>query len=391
MPSPNFVSIPPMKIDVEALYKKYGTELLELSFALRPIARAMESQGFGVAFGDVEGELLYMTIREKKPSVVFEISPNAGWSTNYILAALTANAHGALHSFELETQLRGRPTEQVIRDNLLPFLDQKRLTVHLGDALKTTETVPGTIDFLLIDSCHDQWFAEWYTSKLFPRCNGVIYVQDIAFIDRLDNTTEASFFWNWLKEQGTSLTMVGDLERRVNQSSLRDALAERMRMRSNSLIFEWPNLVKAPLPQLIDSPEKYFSEAEAAAKKGDRVSADRALSRGLQILGAASDMSNRHRLYLAAGRVFERIGQGAEAQTLYKRALSCALQGTAPQRAKGLSESLEWSLVHFRPCLAAQTAGLILFEPAAWGRSWSVLFRAPMTVGRDLARRLVRG
>ena len=70
--------------------------------------------GHVAAFGDIEGEIMYLVIRELRPDCIFEISPAAGYSTNYILAALTANGHGCLHSFDINGMIHGSPAESVI-------------------------------------------------------------------------------------------------------------------------------------------------------------------------------------------------------------------------------------------------------------------------------------
>lgn len=164
---------------------------------MREQFHAMQRRGHGTIFGDVEGELMYLLIRETQPDIAFEISPNAGWSTNYILAALTANQKGTLHSFELLTKLKGKPIEEVIRTNQHPEWDQNRFVLHVGDARQTVPLVPGTVDFLLIDSCHEDWFAEWYIQTVFPRVNGPAIVQDIAFVDEPVLSSDAEHFWAW--------------------------------------------------------------------------------------------------------------------------------------------------------------------------------------------------
>jgi len=106
-----------MEISWTDLFRKYDSELCQVAQFLRRQFHTMQRLGQGTTFGDVEGELVYMLIRETRPEVVFEISPHAGWSTNYLLGALTANDKGILHSFEILPAIKGVPTEQVIRGN----------------------------------------------------------------------------------------------------------------------------------------------------------------------------------------------------------------------------------------------------------------------------------
>ena len=195
-----------------SLYEKYHDELLILCEKLQPLYHQMQHAKFGTTFGDTEGELLYMLLREAKPEVVFEISPNAGWSTNYMLSALTKNQKGTLHSFELMEQINNKSIEQVIRGNQHRDWNQEQLVLHIGDALETTRQVTGNIDFVLIDSCHDDWFAKWYIETIFPHVQGIAFVQDIAFIDGLEDASEAEYFWQWAQEHQLPLNLVGHLD-----------------------------------------------------------------------------------------------------------------------------------------------------------------------------------
>ena len=58
------------------------------------------------AFSDLEGTLLYCLIRKFKPNLFFEISPDTGMSTNYILQAFSKNGAGKVVGFELDNQNR---------------------------------------------------------------------------------------------------------------------------------------------------------------------------------------------------------------------------------------------------------------------------------------------
>jgi hypothetical protein len=59
----------------EHLYARYRPELLTLTAALAPKREVMLKAGLGADFGDLEGELLYMLVRESTPDLVIEISP----------------------------------------------------------------------------------------------------------------------------------------------------------------------------------------------------------------------------------------------------------------------------------------------------------------------------
>jgi len=160
----------------QTLYEKFSDELTSLTAEMVGHRQALVAAGYSCDFSDRESELLYLLIRALKPEVVVEISPCHGYSTNYILAALTHNGKGEVHSYEIVEQVRGKPIEQVIRDNQLPWVDMQRLHIHVGDATKASIPAP---DFLFIDSAHEAWFASWYFQQLVPRAK-VCMVHDIV-------------------------------------------------------------------------------------------------------------------------------------------------------------------------------------------------------------------
>ncbi len=54
------------------------------------------------ALDDLEAEITSLLIRDRRPRVIVEMSPNAGWSTTWILSALRDNADGGrLWSYDL--------------------------------------------------------------------------------------------------------------------------------------------------------------------------------------------------------------------------------------------------------------------------------------------------
>jgi predicted O-methyltransferase YrrM len=193
--------------------QSHADDLRRLASELVSLHARMTGEGHKIAFGDGEGGVLYALIRALQPSVVFEVSPASGWSTNYILAALTDNSRGELHSFEIEEHIGGLQTEVAIRRNLVASADQSRLTVHIGDAMETTQSVDGAIDLILLDSCHETFFADWYTRHLLPRVQGVAMIQDVHFWDRPEQSGEAYFVLDWAARANGRLLSVGALER----------------------------------------------------------------------------------------------------------------------------------------------------------------------------------
>lgn len=151
---------------VLALYDKYREELRALTTTMSEQRAKMMSEGYDAEFSDRDAELLYLLTREGKPETVVEISPRHAYSTNYLLAALTKNGKGHLHTYEITTHTVNKPTEQILIDNLLPNLDRERLSIYIGDA--TEAKIPNS-DFALFDSSHEAWFAAWYLLNVAPR------------------------------------------------------------------------------------------------------------------------------------------------------------------------------------------------------------------------------
>lgn len=338
-------------LEVKALYRKYDAELREVARKLRTVYHRMQQQGHGTTFADVEGELMYLLIREGRPGVVFEISPDCGWSTNYLMAALAANGQGVLHSFELEPYKHGRPTEAVIRANQHPDWDQGRLVVHLGDARDTGREVEGSVNFLLLDSCHEDWFARWYVEELFPRVQGTIMVQDIAFRDGLEPSSEARWFWDWAQGEEVRLSLVGQVEAALEEEGLRAAYAERRNLRSNSVVLSWPSLYHEPLPEFQPSLEHLLEQAEEMTGP----QADELATQVVRQILAHPERVNRHRLLYRVGKIFQRLGEKEEAKRQWRRALGVALQADLQQQRKGLGELLRRFAkeYHWRQALAA--------------------------------------
>ena len=183
--------------DISALYHKYWDELRPLCEKMRAIRKNMLEQGFSADFSDRESEILYLVLRESKPDLVVEISPCHGYSTNYILAALTHNKKGQLHSFEIQERVHGIAITDVIKQNLDCHIDKSRLKLHIGDA---TKAVIPECDFLFIDSCHQAYFASWYFSKLVSKPK-LVFIHNILFFDRTHRTLVPKAAFMGIREQ----------------------------------------------------------------------------------------------------------------------------------------------------------------------------------------------
>lgn len=142
------------------------------------------------ALDDLEAEITYLLLRDRRPRTVVEMSPNAGWSTTWILSALRDNGNGAqLWSYDIhDTSMRFVPHS----------LAKNRWHFVQGDARKTIRTAPD-FDYLFVDSDHSKEFAEWFTAELFPRVRPktVVSVHDV--FHTAEPSEEGAIVLAWLR------------------------------------------------------------------------------------------------------------------------------------------------------------------------------------------------
>jgi predicted O-methyltransferase YrrM len=157
----------------------------------------MVSRGYAADFSDREAELLYLFVRHFQPTTVVEMSPCHGYSTNYILAALTHNGKGNLFSYEIMEEVRGVPIAKVIESNLAASVERTRLNLVIGDAMRAD--MPD-YDFLFIDSNHEAWFAAAYFSKLVST-PAVVFSHDILIRPRISDPVMPKGTFLGIREQ----------------------------------------------------------------------------------------------------------------------------------------------------------------------------------------------
>lgn len=174
---------------LEALYHKYGVEIA----AFRPKMRVWCEKTNSCKFTDYEAEMLYMLIRENKPQKVFEMAPNLGFSSHWILHALHLNDNtSVLHSFD-------------IHSNSVKFMDpdfKSRWVFTLGDYAKLFDDGKldmESYDFLFIDALHEETFARGYCKRLFStrKQKAIVAVHDIV-ADELGGGRESAEVYKYL-------------------------------------------------------------------------------------------------------------------------------------------------------------------------------------------------
>lgn len=309
------------------LLDTYHDELAELSQRVRERYWQMCARGDGAVFSDFEGEVLYCLLRELRPETFFEISPDCGYSTIYAYEAIARNGSGKHYAFEIATSKHGRPTGAVLQENACRPLDPDRFELVLGDASKTTAAYPDP-DVVLIDSCHDQWFAEWYWAELLPRVGDVALVQDIVFHDRVEPSTEADWLLATLEREHVPYLSLGVLERTPAAARARVDFVPRRPYETNSILLAGARSEVAPLgPDLraLDVVQLETAYAQPP-RKGP----------GYRDLAALS----RH--YAAAG-------ESALSSHYWTRAVAHALEETNRGQGKALSELVTLAVRDRRP------------------------------------------
>ena len=346
---------------------------MSLSFSMFKKHQQMLAAGHPHVFGDREGELLYILVRETRPELVFEISPNTGYSTNYLLSALTANKRGQLFSFEIIKRFGSTPTEQVVRQNLVEECDQGRLKVFIGDARVTAveQIKIASPDVMLIDSCHEQYFAEFYLRDLLPRVTGWVAVHDIAHFDpRSEGSTEADYLLSHLQNTASDYLLLGLYDDNIGYAKPTSGFKPRMNQRSSTILLQVGKATTpAPPRPLSADPEAIVLAAEEHAAKG-RADDVRLTSEALsktphkggalplrmatacvtvdlpieaefwlgRAIRASSDLRlpTRYRLLLDASVVTLKLGNRKRAVELFTTGvLAFTLSGTASKRATG--------------------------------------------------------
>lgn len=143
-------------------------------------------------FTDYEAEMLYMLIREHKPQKVFEMAPNRGFSSHWILHALHKNdSTSKLYSFDIHDS-----SVSLMDDSMRP-----RWVFTLGDYAKLYDE--GNLnmekfDFIFIDALHQEEFARGYCKRLLSthKRKAIVAIHDI--VGRNGGGTESSEVYKYL-------------------------------------------------------------------------------------------------------------------------------------------------------------------------------------------------
>ncbi|WP_304452752.1 class I SAM-dependent methyltransferase [Nocardiopsis sp. YSL2] len=182
------------------LYRRYRGPLAEVRDAQREFLRRTEGR-MTPQLDDLEAEITYLLLRERRPDTVMELGTFHGWSTTWILSALRDNGRGTLHSFDIVDNVVANVPEE---------LALGRWEFHKGDVRQNMAEVPEGIDYLFVDAAHNGRFAKWYLNELFPRVapGTPVSVHDVFHGKRALPLTEGAVVLSWLRRTGTDFLTV---------------------------------------------------------------------------------------------------------------------------------------------------------------------------------------
>lgn len=185
--------LPDTKADLDFavnLYTKYVSDLKQVREKMKKL---YSTKNVHAQQGDIEIELAYLYIREFKPKIIVEMSPNFGWSTLWLLSAIKDNGFGKLYSYDLV---------DYAKKNVPLSLGQNRWIFIQGDIKKNLHKLPQEIDYLFVDAAHSSEFAYWYIKNIFPnlRIGAHISVHDVFKPDPQGRLGEGRVVVNWLRQ-----------------------------------------------------------------------------------------------------------------------------------------------------------------------------------------------
>jgi predicted O-methyltransferase YrrM len=172
------------------LYRKYTSDLAAVIDEQRAFPAPKQ-------LDDIEAELTYLYLRERRPATVMELGTFHGWSTTWMLRALRDNGTGRLHSYDRVDHVVGR-----VPDDLAT-----RWTFTRGNVQDHLDAIPRDLDTLFVDADHGRRFGRWYLRHLFPLLppGTPVSVHDVFHGRRARIVSEGAEVVRWLDERGVPL------------------------------------------------------------------------------------------------------------------------------------------------------------------------------------------
>lgn len=202
------------------LYEKY----LDSIRSLRAEQRDLCDRRLVGQLDDIEAELLYLQIRERRPRRVVEIGALRGASTTWLLCALRDNGAGRLLTIDFADEA----TPAVPHG-----LSHRRWSVRRADAGTWDRDWVTGVEHLFIDPVRSRRFARWYLSEVLPELTGgaQVSVHDVFRRRRPLPWTGSSLLVSWLDRRGlrpftASRAAAPDAHERIMQFRMKAGLAQ---------------------------------------------------------------------------------------------------------------------------------------------------------------------
>jgi predicted O-methyltransferase YrrM len=138
--------------------------------------RADASESTYMSVSPEGGDLLYILVRAKRPNTVIEFGTSYGISAIYLAAAVADNGTGHVVSTELS-----EAKVLAARENLEEARLLDRITILLGDAMRTLNDIPGPIDLVLLDGWKDLYLPVLQSLESRLTIGALIVADDINF------------------------------------------------------------------------------------------------------------------------------------------------------------------------------------------------------------------
>jgi predicted O-methyltransferase YrrM len=156
-----------MDASVQAVLAEYEARTQrewELMAKLSPAELNSRLDEFLLPVGPDTGKLMHSIITGAKSKVIVEIGASYGYSTHWLADAARATG-GRVHSLELSAEKVAYGRARLRRAGLEPYVE-----FHVGNALETLRSLPGPLDFVLVDLWKDLYVPcfELFHGKLAP-------------------------------------------------------------------------------------------------------------------------------------------------------------------------------------------------------------------------------
>ena len=159
---------------VAAVLEDYGVRAAaeeKLMQALPPEELARRADELLLPIGPATGSLLNLLIKQAQARSLLEVGTSYGYSTIW-LAEAARQTGGQLVTLELRAPKSEHARSQLERAGLAG-----QVQLHVGDALKLLDALPGPFDFVLIDLWKDLYIEVF--ERVYPKlAAGAIVVAD---------------------------------------------------------------------------------------------------------------------------------------------------------------------------------------------------------------------